>query len=486
MTSRRTFVKIAVSGAAVGAAAAAFPLRNLFSGPGNAAAAGAPAASVPFSQPMPIPPVLRPARSTLDTDFYELRMRYADVEIVPGVRSRVRTYGGVLPGPTVRAHRGRKVVVRQHNDLDLDAAVHLHGGHVAPEHDGHPMDVIAPGANREYHYDNDQRAASLWYHDHAHHSESENVYNGLHGSYLISDPLEAALGLPGGQYDVPLQIRDARVEADGKLTYTRAEQRPHMLVNGKERPYFRVEARRYRLRLFNVSIDRPMLLRLSDGAEFTQIATDGGLLAEPVRLSEILMSAGERAEVVIDFGRYRAGSSVALRNAMALPGENQDFLRFDVVPAAGRDTSAVPPKLAELEPLPPATAERSFVLDMNKEQGTFLINGLLYDPHRVDVRTELGATEVWSVTNPNGHGEHPNFLGTHNFHTHLTHFRVLDRNGAPPAPYEQGWKDTVEIGPGETVRIAMSWGPHPGRYVYHCHRLPHSANAQMGTIEIVG
>lgn len=432
---------------------------------------------------MPVPPVLQPVRRTNIADYYQLRIRQTQVELVPGLLTTVRTYGGHFPGPTIRATRGRATVITHINELGHNVAVHLHGGHVPASEDGHPMDVIAPGASRTYHYPNKQRAASLWYHDHAHHLEAQNVYHGLSGAYLLSDQEESALPLPSGQYDVPLQIRDARVEEDGTLTYTRASARPQMLVNGKERPYFQVAARKYRFRLFNQSIDRYMTLRLSDGAEFVQIATDGGLLAAAVPTTEVRLSAGERAEIVVDFSRYQPGTSVYLQNSDALSTENPDVLRFDVgnpVP----DFSHVPDQLSTIPPLPPATVERHFVLDFDADRGVHTINGLDFDPARVDVQTRLGTTEIWTITNAEAPIPPPNFHVSHNFHPHLVQFRVLDRDGVPPAPGEAGWKDTVFVPPGSTVRIAMTWSGYTGRYVYHCHQLPHSVEAMMGQIEI--
>ena len=56
-------------------------------------------------------------------------------------------------------------------------------------HDGHPMDVIPAGGNFDYHYPNDQDAASLWYHDHAHGRTSRTLYHGLMAMYLLEDAM---------------------------------------------------------------------------------------------------------------------------------------------------------------------------------------------------------------------------------------------------------------------------------------------------------
>ena len=89
----------------------------------------------------------------------------------------------------MRAKAGRRSS-RQHNTLDFDSNVHLHGGYVPAGHDGHPMDVIPPGESFEYHYPNHQDAATLWYHDHAHGRTSHTLYYGLLAMYALEDERE--------------------------------------------------------------------------------------------------------------------------------------------------------------------------------------------------------------------------------------------------------------------------------------------------------
>lgn len=449
--------------------------------PARSAPGGRAARIVPFAHAMRVPPVLSPVSRTGSSDLYQLRMARTQVEIVKGLLTTVRTYGDCFPGPTIRAVKGREVVVQQTNDLDVHTSVHLHGGHVPSRYDGLPMDLVEPGETREYRYPNEQVAASLWYHDHAHGLEAENVYRGLAGAYLLSDPHESGLPLPGGEFDIPLLIRDARIETDGGLVYTDPYACPHMLVNGKERPYFEVAARKYRLRVFNVSPNRHVSLRFADGEPFTQIASDGGLLAAPVQLDELTLAGAERAEIVVDFARYPVGESVVLENTAALETERPEVLRFDITRTA-EDRSRIPDVLATLPPIPQATVHREFELTTFPDTR---INGRKYDPDRTDVRTTVGTSEIWTIHNHLTRRPAGVFHAPHSFHTHLVRFRVLDRNGEPVGPAEAGLKDTVPIHPGETVRIAMTWGDYPGKYVYHCHHMVHSSHGQMGRIDVL-
>lgn len=140
----------------------------------------------------------------------------------------------------------------------MPANVHLHGGHVPADSDGHPMDLIAPGSSRLYDYPNRQVGSTLWYHDHSHHTESEHVYRGMHGLYLIEDDDERRLGLPRGRYDVPIMLRDAKLDGAGTLVVGPPPDRPTTLANGVAQPYFPVAARKYRFRLLDCSTTRSL------------------------------------------------------------------------------------------------------------------------------------------------------------------------------------------------------------------------------------
>lgn len=472
MLTRRELLGV---GAAAGAGLALSPrVRPVRASPGPAA----------FSVPLPLPPVLRPVRRGATTDFYELTTRRASVELLPGRRTAVWGYQGAFPGPTIEAVRGRRVVVRHRNRLPFAVNTHLHGAHVAAEHDGHPRDLIGPGEHRDYVFDNDQPAATLWYHDHTHHRTSRHLYMGLAGLYLLHDPAERALGLPSGPFDLPLILQDRSFTASGALRY-----QPDrfsvlgevVLVNGRPQPFVAVGARRYRLRLVNASNSRAYRLRLSGGRPLTQIASDGGLLARPHRVTELILWPAERADVVVDFAGLAAGTQVVLENADAA-GAAGRLLRFDVTGPAP-DPSRVPERLAEIPslraalPAGAAAVVHTSRLGLDVVAQQWEINGRPFDSRRVDARVRRGRPEVWRLVNRD--------RMTHPMHFHNHPFQVLDRNGRPPPPRERGWKDTVAVGPRETVRIVVRFDRYLGRYVYHCHSLPHEDHAMMAQLEVV-
>jgi FtsP/CotA-like multicopper oxidase with cupredoxin domain len=428
----------------------------------------------PFAATMPVPPVLRPVTTRSDTDVYRQDITPANVGILPGLTTPALTYGGSFVGPTIRATSGRRVLITYRNVTTEPVNVHLHGGRVAAQHDGYPMDVIEPGGTRTYEYLNQQPGATLWYHDHGHHLEATHVYHGLHGFYVIDDPLEQSLRLPDGQYDVPIMLRDALFESTGELFGDGdPAERTTFLANGKPVPRFPVAARKYRFRLLNAANERNFRLTLN-GAELVQIGTDGGLLPAPLRRTELELSSGERADVVVDFARYPVGTQLVLADATGGP-----VLRFDVVRTAA-DTSRVPDRLRTLPALPPATVTREVTLGFGADETGFpqgRVNDKPFDPNRVDFQVRHGTTEIWRVVN--------NDPIDHNFHLHMTQFRVLDRGGDPALPQDAGRKDTIVVPAGRSVRVQATFAGFLGKYVYHCHFLEHSSLGMMAQLEIV-
>jgi spore coat protein A, manganese oxidase len=428
----------------------------------------------PFSMPMIVPRELRPISRQFGTDVYRLPIRPAEVELVAGVPSDVLTYDGTFVGPTIRARAGRKVRITFDNEMTESTNVHLHGTFADPVNDGQPFDVFQPGESRTYEYANRQLSQTLWYHDHDHVMVAEHVYHGLHGFYLLEDDFERSLNLPRDEYDVPIMLAEATFDDSGKLIYDFFDfNRPTILVNGRPQPFFQVAARKYRLRLLNASNHGVLTLNLG-GAEMLQVTSDQGLLPRSVPLTELVLAPAERADVIVDFSRFRTGSQVTLSETRG------PILRFDVTHRA-HDDSHVPTHLRPMAKQPRPVAERTVVLSTNFDTIASYINGKVYDQNRVDFRLRLGTSEIWTISNID-----TEFGGVdHAFHLHHTKFRVLDRDGKPPAAWETGWKDTVLVAAGQSVRIQITIdGHYTGRYVCHCHMLEHAEAGMMANMEL--
>jgi spore coat protein A, manganese oxidase len=448
-----------------------------------------------FQVPLPIPRVLRPTHADSSTDYYDVEQREARVEIIRGRQTSIWGYEGTFPGPTIKARRGRTVVVRHANRLSTPTVVHLHGSVSPPDSDGFPMDHVMPGESRTYTYPNAQRAATLWYHDHAMDHTGRNIYMGLAGLYLIEDDEERALDLPDGDDDVPLLIQDRLFAPDGSFRYKTvnhlAAQGGTMLVNGAPWPRLDVTTRKYRFRIVNGSNATPLRLALSSGDPLIQIATDGGLLPAVVPCRDIPLAMAERVEVIVDFSRYAVGTKVVLQNlntAGVAGSISNEIMQFHVT-REERDDRTLPARIAELQPLfrSGAIRTRHFVFSARPSFGfvpipSWRINGRTFDPDHPIASPVFGDVEIWRFTNRK-------FLGVfglvHPVHVHLVQFLVLERNGGPPLPHEAGWKDTVAVDKGDDVSVIARFNGYRGRYLLHCHNLEHEDHSMMARFDVV-
>jgi spore coat protein A len=452
----------------------------------------------PFGVPLPVPPLLAPVSSEDEVDIYEIVQQERRAEILPGLPTPIWGYNGIFPGPTIEARRGRTVVVRQRNELPIPVSVHLHGGETPPESDGYPTDLIMPGGTKEYIYPVQQRAATLWYHDHRMDFTGPQVYRGLAGFFLVRDENEETLPLPTGEKAIPLLIADRAFGEDGSFFYPSRDSslqgKPGVtdefregvlgdviLVNGAPWPFLDVSTTRYRFRILNASNARRYALELDppprEGSSFIQIGSDGGLLESPVAHHWLPISPAERFDVIIDFSRYEVGDQTTLVNRFG-DGSTAQVMQFRVV-RSERDESAIPTQLAEVEPLDPGSASqtRRFRFhsgDVHSHQG-WIIDGERFSVETIAARPRLGDVEIWELR---GNTHHP-------IHLHQVHFQVLARGGGPPAPHDAGWKDSINLDGGQEVRVIARFGPYRGKYVFHCHNLEHEDMAMMANFEVV-
>ncbi|WP_104990325.1 multicopper oxidase family protein [Deinococcus sp. NW-56] len=422
------------------------------------------------------------------------------------------------------------------------AVPHLHGGHTDAESDGLPGQSFPSGTERSFTYRNDQRGATLWYHDHAMGLTRTNVYAGLAGLYLLRDPSEAAWNLPwADEYDVPLVLQDKAFGKDGGLIYP-ARWVPEFfgdtaVINGKAFPQMTVEPRRYRFRLLNGSNARFYDLRLqgAPGAlQFQQIGSDGGLLPAPVALDHLLLAPGERADVIVDFSGA-AGKLLRLTNEAETPYTGladrrggtpplPELMRVRVGRRVSQPDRVTVPTLG-LAPAPDLTADQVRVTrhltlneDLDPVTGTprrALLGTLdlgtgaalpraFHDP--ITETPRINEVEEWVFIN--------NTADVHPIHLHQLQFMVVDRapvayvpgtdapdrgypghlvmeDGRPafglprsPEANERGWKDTVLVYPGEMTRVRLKFDL-PGDYVWHCHILEHEENDMMRPLRVL-
>lgn len=472
-----------------------------------------------WAAPLPLPPRAQPEAD----GGYVMTMREAFVSLHPDLPpTRCWTYEGSFPGPLLEAESGRPLRVQWRNRLParhflpvdetllgaaqpaVRAVAHVHGARVPASSDGYPEDWIVPGQDQVYHYPNRQDAAPLFYHDHALGVSRLNVYAGMAGPYWIRDAVEASLGLPAGEREIPLLLCDRWLDRKGQLYYPTSGRPRHpwvpevmgncMLVNGALWPRLALPPAPVRLRFANIANSRFFQLAFSGALPLHVIGSDQGLLPRPVTQSALLLAPAERADVLVDFGAA-PGRSLYLLN------DGQPILRCDI--GARPSTAPLPwrppAQLRPLErtPLSAATTKRSLTLDeydgYHGLPALMLLNGTRWEAPPTETPA-LGATEVWEFINLGD--------GTHPIHLHQVRFQILDRRAfdaeqylldrsllylepaQPPATDEGGWKDTVRCPAGAVTRILVKFESYAGRYVWHCHILEHEANMMMRPLEI--
>ena len=288
-----------------------------------------------------------------------------------------------------------------------------------------------------------------------------------------------SLNLPEeyGVNDIPLIIQDRSFNQDGSFVYydnmMDGAYGDYIMVNGAITPYLDVKQTKMRFRVVNGANARNFDLRLSDYDDFHQIASDGGLLEEPVLSDSLFISPGERAEIIIDFSKYDEGEKIELIS------DDELIMTFNVG-AKKDDDSVIPEVLTSIEKLNENQVSGVKTIELDGMGHMVTLNGRKFDINRTDDNVTLGDTEIWEIfTNRSmmmGSPGHP-------FHIHGTQFQVLSRNGYEPAENEKGWKDTVFVRAGETVRIIVKF-KYKGIFMYHCHILEHEEAGMMGQLEV--
>jgi len=471
--------------------------------------------------------------------------------IVPGKTTRLWVYeveagGKTFINPIIKIKRGDFLNTTLKNELPEPTITHWHGLHVDFKNDGHPSYQIAQGDEYQYDFQVQNRAASYWYHTHAHQRTAFQAYFGLASYFIVEDDeeidLATKLDLTFGETDIPLVIQDKTFSSSGDLIYNQNQMMGTMdgflgntiLTNLTYKPYLNVSTRIYRFRILNGSNAR--IYRFAFVKGFTQmpfqiIGNDGGLLEQPYQVSEVFLAPGERVDVLLDLSKSRYGETIWLKSlsfasmdsgmmgggmmgggmfgggmmgGVSLPqGSTFSILKLNVNKKVFYDKE-IPEELSSITPINVASAKtRRFTLSFFMTR--WLINGLSFDMDQVPVKVNRGSTELWEITNPRGSGGMGmSSMGMmsmpHPMHIHGFQFQVLQRINSPLQvrrlainaqgllPTDMGFKDTVLVWPGETVRIAVDFShnfPGSQRYLLHCHILEHEDNGMMMNYEVV-
>ncbi len=529
--SRRTF--LAVSGGGVAALVVAACTPSSSSDPATTTSAppvapGESSTTTSFTGgPVDIEISLRAIRDTVairsgvDTDVW----RYV-AEVTEGDPGAVSVIEGSYLGPTFRFRKGQRVRIVFDNEIPDRSIVHWHGLDVPEDMDGHPRFAVPEGGRYVYEFTVENRAGTYWYHPHPHGRTGPQVYAGMAGLILITDDEEESLSLPGGEFDVPVVIQDRTFDGDrmvylpnGMMDQMNGFLGEEILVNGTPDAAFAVAGRPYRLRILNGSNSRIYKLAWDDSTPLVVLATDGGLLENPVTRPYVTLGPAERVDLWVDFGAdsigdtrklislpFIAPSGGMMGGSSSLPlGTGFDVASFTVDRAA-ESTDTLPdnlsdPGFASLEDAVNRNSARVVTLAM--AGGGWTLNGRRFEMLDVasDEEVKFGTTEIWEFYNAGG-GMGGGMGGggggggglPHPMHMHGQQFQIIARSiedsgrnawdSVREGYVDDGWKDTVLVMPGERVRVLRRFTTFPGLFLYHCHNLEHEDMGMMRNFRI--
>lgn len=488
-----------------------------------------------FITPLIIPSLLEDKDKSDTKDEFDLSIQKGKVSFLNGLETNTYGYNGNFLGPVIRVKSGNEVKINVKNNLSEDSTVHWHGLEIPAEMDGGPNHSIKSNTTWNPSFKISQQAGTYWFHPHTFEKTGEQVYKGLAGLFIVDDKNSESLDIPKnyGVDDIPLILQDRRFNNDGSFSYkTQMIDNDGMLgdkflVNGVINPFFEVKENKMRFRLLNGSNARIYKLALSDNSDFYQIASDGGLLEKPVQLKSLMLASGERAEIIVDFSKYKDKEEIILKSLAyenkektmsSEPSSNRiengkefDLMKFIIKKDSSNlenNSFNIPNELVKIEKLQEKDSSkvRKFELtDMSMDMGNmsnmpmnmdmtgshsmhtmstnnmysgmFKINNKVFDLSRVDELVKLNDTEVWEITNKSQMGM------PHPFHIHGVQFQILSKNNKEPSLNEKGWKDTVLVQPYETVKIIVKF-KNKGMFMYHCHTLEHEDLGMMGMFEV--
>ena len=419
-----------------------------------------------------------------------------------GKEAYLLAYNGQVPAPRLEAKPGDKVRLHFTNNLEQPTNIHYHGLHIPITGNADNIFLkIDPGKKLTYEFQipANHPAGTFWYHPHLHGLVAEQLFAGLAGLFIVRGELDEMPEVKAAKEEF-LVLQDFALDDDGRPMGSRhmflmmGREGDIITVNGRVNPNFSLAGEGLlRWRILNASPSRFYRLALENHS-FHLIATDGGALNEPVEVNELLLTPGQRAEVLVKGnqqpGEYRLlnlpydrgsmgmmGGGMMGRGMMGGSDRNAPTALATVNYESSVGSLSLPTKLASIAALSAPQAEKTFELNhgMNPSVGmAFLINGQPYNGNRLDTKVKLNTTEDWKLINT-GVMDHP-------FHVHGNAFQVISRNGQPESLL--AWRDTVLVKRGETVRIRIPFSDFAGKTVYHCHVLDHEDLGMMGNLMI--
>lgn len=416
-----------------------------------------------------------------------LTAKPVNVQLTPEINTEFWAYNDQIPGPAIEVFEGDTVEITLKNALPQPTTIHWHGLPVPPDQDGNPQDEIAPGETRTYKFTLPENCAgTYWYHPHGHNTVAEQAYRGLAGVFIVKPKQDLLAHIPVQNWlmsDLKLNT-SGQIADNNMMDWMNGREGQYVLINGASKPHITLD-KATRARLWNACSGRYLDLTLSD-ADIYLIGTDGGLIEQPHQIESLLLSPGERAEILIvprKTGQQSLKARAYDRGKMGNPPkETTRDLAFISMKQDSLPT--LPKQLHTLANIGKAASVKTLEYTEIMENGKglsgiqFLINGKKHDLNRVDLTSKVGEVEEWEIFN-NSHMDH-------NFHIHGSQFTIVSHqlDGKTRKPEYICHKDTVNLKPYERVRIKIVQ-QHKGLRMYHCHILEHETLGMMGQLEVV-
>ena len=417
------------------------------------------------------------------THYYELTASKFEWKLSKMKTIQAWGFNQSVPGPVLRAKQGDTMIIKVNNELDEPTVVHWHGIRLPASMDGtgEVQKPIQPGDSFIYRFEVPD-AGTFWYHSHQ--NETQQMERGMYGALIVEDDSKIVTDA-----ERVLMIDDMKLLKDHsfkKGSFIERWKERHdgregdtLLINGRENYLIEMhEGQRERWRIINASSARYVRIYLG-GKQFTLVGTDGGLIEGPMDITEMLLTPGERIDIIV--GPFLNGELFYIES---LPYNRMTFLKAKHnafatvrVKEAKPSIASVPSLLREITPLADnnavVTRRVKFSVGPSWRHGiNFLING---DLHTNDAPVYVNELQIWEVSNTS--------LMDHPFHLHGFFFQVVEENGK--SPKYKAWKDTYNLKPKTKIKIAWIPDNRPGRWMYHCHILEHHEAGMMAHFDVM-
>lgn len=454
---------------------------------------------------------------------------------------RTYTFDGIVPGYTWEIRPGDTLKIDLRNRLPklpqmpvrmdrphqwTNTNLHTHGLHVSPAGNADNVFVdIPPDEDFQYEIDvpSDHPAGSFWYHPHRHGGVTQQLRGGMAGLLIVRGDLDEIEEIAAAREKVmvlqAIELGDEYALLDPIPDPKPSEAffpRTNVLytVNGVLTPRLRMypgEVQRWRL--LNAAEGKFMSLQLKEH-DFNVLAWDGLTLPAPEPSNVLMLSAGNRVEVMVKAGKPGvydlvltpgssqkpnipgmppSGGEGPAGGAMSMPGfpvPPNEFTKRTIltIEVSGHGPSmSLPTALPAWDPpmLPIARRHHLAFTVQRKPDNEFVnfgIDGKPFNPAEPPYQVPIDTAEEWTLTN----APDPKLMDhAHVFHIHTNPFKVTKRNGkvlSPPL-----WRDTYVLtkSSGDSITFESNFVDYTGKFVEHCHVISHEDLGMMSSVEVV-